>query len=463
MKFQTSKLLYVSLIDEKLYINSLDYIKERINSLNSSVKVEINKTSLDKCNKWFMTDEGFIKNESNAFFLISGIRKKLKSDIIEQPIIIQNEIGYLGIITKEINGNLYFLMQAKIEPGNINKIQISPTIQATRSNFLQKHGGKKPPYLDYFQNANKYETIVDQIQSEQSSRFYGKRNRNVIIKVEEDIEVLNTHFWLSLYQLKQLLKVDNIVNMDTRTVLSCIPYFRINLSEINNSNSFKNIYLTKSFFGDLDYNEINEVYYKINNFKMNYEAHTELVSLYNLKEWNVNEYEVISKNFKSFKVIFCDIEIEGREVNKWSQPLLEANGIATFALLYAKVGDRIKFLVRLNSEIGSFDMVELGPTMQREADEELTGNSIDSLIMKKITDNENLIYDVMLSEEGGRFYHEQNRNIIIEVDIHEINISIYEASEYIWVEYKTLNYLIMTNNIINIQLRNLLSLLEVKQ
>lgn len=122
-----------------------------------------------------------------------------------------------------IGGILYFLMQAKIEPENINKVQISPTIQATKSNFIQLHGGRKLAYLDYFVNANKYEIIVDQIQLEQSARFYKKRNRNIIIKVNEEIEVLPNHKWMTLGKIKELMKYDNLVNMDTRTVLSCIP------------------------------------------------------------------------------------------------------------------------------------------------------------------------------------------------------------------------------------------------
>ena len=49
----------------------------------------------------------------------------------------------MGII-KNVNTNKY-LLQAKVEPGNINKIQISPTVQATRSNYLRIHGGKTIP------------------------------------------------------------------------------------------------------------------------------------------------------------------------------------------------------------------------------------------------------------------------------------------------------------------------------
>ena len=150
--------------------------------------------------------KGVITNKNNSFFHIIGLKETYewngKKQIIEQPIIIQNEIGYLGIICKEFDGVMHYLMQAKIEPGNINKIQISPTIQATKSNFTQMHGGKRPAYIDYFMNADKYDIIVDQIQSEQSSRFYKKRNRNIIIKVDEDIEVLPSHRWMTMEQIK---------------------------------------------------------------------------------------------------------------------------------------------------------------------------------------------------------------------------------------------------------------------
>ncbi|WP_244267592.1 NDP-hexose 2,3-dehydratase family protein [Bacteroides oleiciplenus] len=47
---------------------------------------------------------------------------------------------------------LYCLMQAKIEPGNVNCIQISPTLQAIKSNYSCVHSGKLPNYLKYFVN-----------------------------------------------------------------------------------------------------------------------------------------------------------------------------------------------------------------------------------------------------------------------------------------------------------------------
>ena len=207
-----------------------DWISEK----NASLKVSITRNKLPDSDTWFYDEErGEIRNKNNSFFQIRGLQQYRDGEmILEQPILIQNEIGYLGIICKEIDGVLQFLMQAKIEPGNVNKIQISPTIQATKSNFTQKHGGKKPAYLDYFLNAKPENIIVDQIQSEQSSRFLGKRNRNIIIMVDEEIEVLPSHRWMTLGTIKQLMKIGNLVNMDTRTVLSCIPYCSAELSDM---------------------------------------------------------------------------------------------------------------------------------------------------------------------------------------------------------------------------------------
>src|SRR5690606_24882290 len=114
-----------------------------------------------------------------------------------QPIINQPEIGFLGIITREIEGVLYFLMQAKIEPGNVNYVQLSPTLQATKSNYTQIHHGAKPLYLDYFLKATPSQILLDQLQSEQGARFYRKRNRNIIIKVQEDLPVEDDFCWLT--------------------------------------------------------------------------------------------------------------------------------------------------------------------------------------------------------------------------------------------------------------------------
>lgn len=452
-----------SWVNKEGNVNSTEELLNWVRDLNNRIKVSINKDKLENSGFWYYDDYlSAIVNKNNSFFSIRGIQKTYNKQIlIEQPIIIQNEIGYLGIICKEINGVINFLMQAKIEPGNINKIQISPTIQATKSNFTQKHGGRKPDYFDYFVDLYKYQVIVDQIQSEQSSRFYKKRNRNIIIRVDEEIEILPNFKWMTLGQIKQLMKYDNLVNMDTRTVISCIPfcmYFYnyneiIQLEKIFNENSL----LKSIVFGD-EVNHIPDIYRHINNYKMFDESDIEFVRLDNLSGWRMNGNEFVCENEFPFKIIFCDIAIEGREIQCWTQPLLEAHGIATFGLMMYEDNGVAKFIVKAKSEVGCFDKIELGPTIQKEAtDKKEMNDVVEELFWNKVDNNHGIVFDNLLSEEGGRFYHEQNRNIILKVDLRDISNL---PRGYFAVDFKTINTLIQINNTVNIQLRNLISLLE---
>lgn len=444
-------------------VNPTSDILAWISQRNAETAVEIHKISLTSCAPWFYDrQEGCIRNENRSFFTIAGYRQgRPDGSMIEQPIILQAEIGYLGIICREFEGVMHFLMQAKIEPGNVNCVQLSPTIQATKSNFTQKHGGAKPPYLDYFLNASKYEIVADQIQSEQSSRFYKKRNRNIMIRVEEDIPLLPSHRWMTLGQIKRLMQEDNLVNMDTRTVLSCIPFSKLRLSELGLlelADGFQDKALFRSVFVGGRENGLPEIYQYINNQKMFSEPDCGLAPLHELKDWQLGDNELACKHLYPFKVVFCDIAIEGREVRRWTQPLFEANGIATFGLLCCEEEGLLKFLVRAAPEVGCFDGLELGPSVQREAGEGPEGeDAVSEFFWRELETGRGIQFDHLLSEEGGRFYHEQNRNVLLRVKREELP----ELPEgYFLLDYRTLNELVQVNNTLNIQLRNLLSLLE---
>jgi oxidase EvaA len=424
-----------------------------VEELNYKISVDICKTTLEKTGWFYDEASGMIVNKNRSFFQISGFRY----GNIEQPIMIQDEIGYLGFLCKEIDGVLHFLTQAKIEPGNVNKIQLSPTLQATKSNFTQLHGGGKPLYIDWFLNADKHAVIVDQIQSEQNSRFLKKRNRNIVIMLGKNIAVEESekHRWLPLGQLKKLMKIDNLVNMDSRTVLSNLPFYRYD-SSVRTLSGTNDSALARSV-GEFQPDILPKLYRYINDLKMFSEIKQELIPLYKLNDWSYVNNEFICNRVHPFKIVFCDIMIDGREVRHWGQPMFEALGKAIFGLFTAVENGVRYFLTKLHSEVGCFDFVELGPTVQLEASEE-ANDAIAKLFLRKRATGERVLYDVLLSEEGGRFYHEQNINCIIEIDKDELGEL---PNGYFWLTYNTLNRLQQINNILNIQLRNLLSLQEI--
>ena len=161
-------MLIKSLLTEDNPFNSTAEIRKWIQRRNKEVIVEVKKIPFSELKMWHSEPDGSIHHDSNRFFSIVGIDVQTDYGNIHnwrQPIINQPEIGYLGILTKVIDGVLYFLMQAKIEPGNVNCVQISPTLQATKSNYSRVHEGKSPNYLEYFINARSENIILDQLQS----------------------------------------------------------------------------------------------------------------------------------------------------------------------------------------------------------------------------------------------------------------------------------------------------------
>lgn len=450
--------------EENGNVNTTSDILSWVDMIRRETTVSIQESSLNNSNFWFYDDyNGEVTNRKRSFFSIKGVRKFVDNKFVsEQPIIVQPEIGYLGIICKKINGVINFLMQAKIEPGNINYVQISPTIQATKSNFMRVHGGKLPPYFEYFENAKRYKIVYDQIQSEQSSRFLKKRNRNIIIMVDEEVQLYNNYKWMTLGQIKALMKYDNLINMDTRTVISGLPIsgFRFQDEELK---PLKGFFSKESFFNSVfeseAISELPQIYYKINNYKMFQNDRTIEIPLFELTDWEMDELGITCKKESDFVVKYYDVSIEGREVTNWNQPLFKAIGHAVYGMIISSFDGCMKILVRVKSEIGTFDKIELAPSIQWDATHSKSQDDyIEAIFRKEIETDDNITLDVMLSEEGGRFYQEQNRYIVVFIEQSKIEKL---PKEYVWVSYSTLNVLVQINNCLNIQLRNLLSTLDI--
>ncbi len=435
--------------------HTLEEILSWIDAIKDGTKVQLDKICLKDCSPWFLDEEtGEIRNKNRSFFQITGIEMVGEKETIRQPIIIQDEIGFLGIIACKIGGVWHYLMQAKIEPGNVNVVQISPTIQATKSNFEAKHGGRVPDYLSFFMDMKPESILVDQIQSEQSSRFWGKRNRNVILMTDEELEEKKNFRWLTLSQIKALMHYDNLVNMDTRTVISCIPFV---LLEEEKELPFAQNLAYKSSVTELNRQTIINLYNVINNHKMFNRGNIRRVPLTELGGWEIRDNGVFPIIDYSFEVIYCNVLIEGREVTSWNQPLIASRGMGTIGLICCNFDGMMKFLVKPRAEVGCRDSIEIGPTIQndyaRNEDDQVT-----RLFWQKLKARDGVIIDAILSEEGGRFYQEQNRNVIIEVSKDEIDEL---PKGYVWSDYGTLNILMQVNNVLNIQLRNMLSFLEI--
>lgn len=455
-----------SLLTNKNPFNSTEEIKQWIERRNREVEVKVDKIPFAEMKMWHSEEDGSIRHDSGRFFSIVGIDVQTDygdNNHWRQPIILQPEVGYLGILTKEIDGVLYCLMQAKIEPGNVNCVQISPTLQATKSNYKRVHEGKSPNYLEYFVNAKPENIILDQLQSEQGARFMRKRNRNIIIKVDEDVPVLEDFRWMTLGQIKELMHYDNMVNMDTRTVLSGLKIsdYITPLDGMRGMSQFgKDMVLSSNT--NHSYISTRDHLSWLTNLKAHYDLFVNFCPVLDLPGWKKTESEIVRDDGKYFKIIGVNVTISNREVSSWCQPLVQPMQQGLCAFIIRKINGVYHFLVQAKLECGNFDVIELAPTVQC-----LTGNVYAENVIKPAfaeyvlhAPKSQIIFDTLQSEEGGRFYKEQNRNMIVEVgDDFPLEL----PERYTWMTLRQIHKFLRFNNYLNIQARSLISALPYKE
>ncbi|MEQ4715013.1 NDP-hexose 2,3-dehydratase family protein [Nonomuraea sp. B19D2] len=402
---------------------------------------------------------GNIGHESGGFYTIEGLDIHVPDRPIshwDQPIIHQPEIGVLGILVKEFDGVLHCLMQAKAEPGNHNGTQLSPTVQATRSNYTRLHGGREVPYLDYFRRTEGHLVIADVRQSEQGAWFYHKRNRNMVVEVREDVEVLDGFHWLTLGELHQLLGRDDLVNMDTRTVLSCLPFAGTGLlpSFSPPADSFQDA-LIRSYDGDAHSRHgTNTILSWITELRSLTRITARRVPINRLTQWRRTDGRISHERGLFFEVVGVNVTAAGREVDRWMQPMISAVEPGLAALIVTRIDGVLHALMQARVEPGYVDVIELAPTVQcTPRNHERLPPFVAEVLS---THPDQIRLDVTLSEEGGRFYQTRTRYLVVEVPSAEG----LEGPAFRWMTLAQLVDLLRHSNYLNIQSRSLVACLH---
>ncbi|GAA4006054.1 NDP-hexose 2,3-dehydratase family protein [Streptomyces marokkonensis] len=390
----------------------------------------------------FQPDTGNLAHHSSRFFTVEGLRAEIGGEPPTrwvQPIIRQPEVGILGILAKEFDGVLHFLMQAKMEPGNPNLLQLSPTVQATRSNYTNVHRGAAVKYLDYFTRPGPGRRVVaDVLQSEHGSWFFHKSNRNMIVETDEEVPSEPDFTWLTLGQIGALLHVDDLVNMDARTVLSCAP-----VAFPETSARLSDSMLMSWFTGE----------------RSRHETRMSCVPLNYVTGWERDEWSIHRPDGRYFKVVSVGVEAGSREVSSWTQPLFEPAGQGVVAFITQRFGGVPHLLVNARVEGGFLDTVELSATVQCIPDNyRQPGAAGRPPFLDLVLDTapERVRYEAVHSEEGGRFLNAESRYLIVEP---ATPIEGALPAGYCWLTPGQLASLTRHGHYVNVQARTLLSCL----
>jgi len=401
----------------------IDWLK----SQKKNNKIRIRKKKIDLLKDWIFKDN-IIFHKSKNFFSIKAFLFQQKNKKRFQPLILQKEHGILGIIKQNKKGKDYYLLQSKIEPGNINGIQISPTVQATKSNYLRKHGGKKTLFLNYFLKQQKKIKIVSKIKlSEQGSRFLNKKNWNILLETDKiNIPLKKNYCWLTKENIRYLINKKNMLNMDTISVLSSAIKKNLNENLITSNNNLKN---------------------RLNQFDKNIKSTRKIISFDSLKGWKIKKNSISDIKNKYFSIFFIDVIANLREVNKWEQPILSDHSSSLNGFLVSKINNTKHYLLKIINEPG-FDQSKYTSTI---FEKNFYLNSSKNIKFLSFFKKNNCLMNLVNSDEGGRFLNNQTRNLINEIkDYKKINLN----KNFIWASHNQVIDLIKQNKI-TIEARNL--------
>ncbi|MEU8703283.1 NDP-hexose 2,3-dehydratase family protein [Streptomyces sp. NPDC048680] len=403
---------------------------------------EIRRIPFAGLDNWsFAPATGDLRHSSGAFFTVEGLHVTRPDGAWQQPIIVQPEIGILGILAKEFDGVLHFLMQAKMEPGNPNLVQLSPTVQATRSNYTKAHGGAAVKYLEHFLEPDRDRVLTDVLQSEHGAWFYQKRNRNMIVEVDAGVpvQVHDDFAWLTLGQIVELLALDNVVNMDARTVLASAPMAAEEAGALTSDAE-----LLAWFTGE----------------RARQDVRTRRMPLREISGWRRDTHSIRREDERFFRVVAVCVEGAGREVRGWTQPIIEPAGPGLVAFAYRVFDGLPHVLVHARVEGGFLDTAELAPTVQCVPSNYAhleAGQRPAFLDLMLDPSPERIRYSTVHSEEGGRFLDAESRYLIVETD--EATTPAEAPPGFHWVSTGQLSWLAGHSRYVNVQARTLLAVL----
>jgi dTDP-4-dehydro-6-deoxy-alpha-D-glucopyranose 2,3-dehydratase len=431
---------------------------------------------IDPCN-------GNLSHKTGRFFRVLGINVRHRADFHEiewdQPIIEQPEVGILGILAKKINGVMHFCLQAKEEPGNIGSVQLSPTVQATYSNYTRAHGGSATPFLEHFVDPAPDRLIFARLQTEDGGRFLFKSNRNMIVLAKDEfpIELPDGFIWLTLRQIASLMRNDNQMNACLRSILSCLVFSGINISaalrRTTSNQSIKSgawrrlldeqvlvhaLEWLKPEFGTSS--DIITTMQWFDDRKACNHIMSKHTGLNNLKEWHLDGKGFFSHvEGRFFRVVGLRVKSETREVSTWCQPIIENPSSGIIGLLIRNGPHGKEILMQAKAEVGNKTTVQLGPTVQfTPGNYSSSKKLVHPFMYEEFFDPRNftVIHESLQAEEGARFFRECHlHRILLLPDGMDMDV----PEDYCWLPAQHITFLLHMGEQVNSCARSILACL----
>lgn len=412
--------------------DNLETVKSWIKNVVKRARYQEREIPLSASLEW-KKDKELIQHISGKFFSICCLKWNFKeSAVLSQAFIDQREVGLLGFIYHNRSKKPSLLVQAKLEPGNDNLVQLAPTYQATQSNSMRVHGGLLPFYYSQFFEDETMDVISVSVQSEQGSRFFHKLNKNTVIRSDTKLKEASYLFrWLEVDLFLKLLGESNLVNTDSRSVIA--------------TSHWKHLIHREPFMrstGSLG-SMMNKSYYKI--IGLHSLAH--IKKQLRAKRTNdlvVRRCALTRLKNKESSVVFRQIKTLGREVSHWDQPFIASDIESECELYIATINGVVHALFRFQAEVGLANKVEFGPSYLSGGSTGVVGGKLVGKVMRSI----------LQSDEGGRFYHVRTNYRLVDVG----EVFKFEKTD-VWMTLGQVQFLMLESGYFTNEARSAVSLL----
>ncbi len=407
--------------------------------------------------EWLVSGEA-LRHQTGSFFSVEGVQATSNFKPLNgvcQPIINQPEGGILGFLVHVGDGDTKWLVQAKAEPGNMKAVQLAPTVQATFSNYMRKHGGAATEYLEYFTATNAV-FAADSLQSEQGTRFLRKFNRNCVAELAEQIDEVATCFrWLTAADMRTALRSDYAINTDARSVIVCAPWLYI----AGDGVPFQRDEAIQLGF-DVSYREhsegcsagqLKDFLYQM---RQDVVLVTTTVALNALDGWDIQPSRVVAAGgtVSPLEVRHYQVKAPEREKTEWDQPLMLSSS-EDEVVLFSQVRDGVlKFLLRPAYELGLTGGVEFGPSYKAE-NAHTQPDWLNELVRARTGTP---LVEIRQSDEGGRFMLACSRYAVERLDE---GVCLPEETGSFWVTLGDLEGLCREGGLLTNEARSIVSLL----
>lgn len=187
-------------------------------------QMDVKRIPLCDTEGWDMQADGDFGRPDGAFFKFVGTHisvgdKQRELAAWDQPLV--KEVGEGVVVVVKSKGQDLFLVQAKLEPGNNpdnGYIMLNAPLSASKSNLEAKHGGKKPPRAELYNDKTQLCPLP-----QDGGKYLQKTNHYGWVEVDlEDIEIGENERWFSRSELREALVAGYVAEHLSQAILVCI-------------------------------------------------------------------------------------------------------------------------------------------------------------------------------------------------------------------------------------------------